>query len=336
MTKQELIEKVAATRGLPAGADEEGGGARSSTRCSPSSATTSSRAKVTRRATPRFTYPGFGTFTKKRKNGRTGRNPQTGAPIVIPPSITVSFQPGQELKAFLNRAPLKSQGLMPSCSSIRRPSSPICTFTSVAPWRRTSCGPSRTTPASSCRSSRTGTSASWSTPIRRRCRRSATTSTSCTSWTEKIQSSPAAIERSIYEVIGKEYRSSRVSTIELRFNPMKRNVGGERDLDYIIAAALRGMDRACLDYGVKAGLIFCLAREFEYDLNEILVQEGREVARPRRHRHRPRRARAAHARARRRRRSLSRPVRARARRGPGDDGAHRRDHAHRAPRACWR
>ena len=84
-------------------------------------------------------------------------------------------------------------------------------------------------------------------------------------WTEKIQSSPAAIERSIYEVIGKEYRSSRVSTIELRFNPMKRNVGGERDLDYIIAAALRGMDRACLDYGVKAGLIFCLAREFEYD-----------------------------------------------------------------------
>ncbi|MCU1277133.1 MAG: adenosine deaminase, partial [bacterium] len=93
-------------------------------------------------------------------------------------------------------------------------------------------------------------------------------------WTERIQSSPAAIERSIYEVIGKEYRSSRVSAIELRFNPMKRNVGGERDLDYIIAAALRGMDRACLDYGVKAGLIFCLAREFEYEPNEILVRKA--------------------------------------------------------------
>ena len=93
-------------------------------------------------------------------------------------------------------------------------------------------------------------------------------------WTEKIQSSPSAIERSVYEVIGKEYRSSRVSTIELRFNPMKRNVGGERDLDYIIAAALRGMDRASLDYGVKAGLIFCLAREFEYDLNEIIVRKA--------------------------------------------------------------
>ena len=81
-------------------------------------------------------------------------------------------------------------------------------------------------------------------------------------WTEKIQSSPVAIERSIYEVIGKEYRCSRVTQIELRFNPMKRNLGGERDLDHIIHAALRGMDRACLEYGVRAGLIFCLAREF--------------------------------------------------------------------------
>ncbi len=93
-------------------------------------------------------------------------------------------------------------------------------------------------------------------------------------WTEKIQSSPSAIERSVYEVIGKEYRSSRVSQIELRFNPMKRNLGGERDLDYIIAAAVRGMERACLAYGVKAGLILCLAREFDYALNEIIVKKA--------------------------------------------------------------
>src|ERR1700733_4917945 len=93
-------------------------------------------------------------------------------------------------------------------------------------------------------------------------------------WTEKIQSSPAAIERSVYEVIGKEFRSSNVSLIELRFNPMKRNLDGERDLDHIIHAALRGMDRACLDYGVQAGLIFCLAREFPLELNEILVKKA--------------------------------------------------------------
>src|SRR5262249_11449988 len=93
-------------------------------------------------------------------------------------------------------------------------------------------------------------------------------------WTEKIQSSPAAIERSVYEIIGKEFRSSNVSLIELRFNPMKRNLNGERDLDHIIHAALRGMDRACLEYGVRAGLIFCLAREFPLELNEIIVKKA--------------------------------------------------------------
>ncbi len=93
-------------------------------------------------------------------------------------------------------------------------------------------------------------------------------------WTEKIQSSPSAIERSVYEIIGKEYRSSRVTQIELRFNPMKRNLNSELDLDHIIHAALRGMDRAMLEYGVKAGLIFCLAREFDHSLNAILVEKA--------------------------------------------------------------
>ncbi len=92
--------------------------------------------------------------------------------------------------------------------------------------------------------------------------------------TEKIQSSPMAIERSVYEIIGKEYRGSNVNQIELRFNPMKRNLNSELDLDHIIHAALRGMDRACLEYNVKAGLIFCLAREFTVELNEIMVDKA--------------------------------------------------------------
>ncbi|HXX30742.1 MAG TPA: adenosine deaminase [Myxococcaceae bacterium] len=93
-------------------------------------------------------------------------------------------------------------------------------------------------------------------------------------WTEKIQSSPMAMERSIYEVIGKEYRGSRVSQIELRFNPMKRNLHAELDLDHIIHASLRGMDRAVLEYDVKAGLIFCLAREFDHALNAIILDKA--------------------------------------------------------------
>lgn len=93
-------------------------------------------------------------------------------------------------------------------------------------------------------------------------------------WTEKIQSSPAAIERSVYEIIGKEYRGSCVTQMELRFNPMKRNLGSELDLDHIIQAAIRGMDRAALEYGVQIGLIFCLAREFDARLNEIILEKA--------------------------------------------------------------
>jgi adenosine deaminase len=93
-------------------------------------------------------------------------------------------------------------------------------------------------------------------------------------WTELIQSSPIAVERAVYEVIGGAYRKNNVTTMELRFNPMKRNRGGEQDLDHIIAAAVRGMDRATLEYPVKPGLIFCLDRAFPYELNEILCEKA--------------------------------------------------------------
>jgi adenosine deaminase len=93
-------------------------------------------------------------------------------------------------------------------------------------------------------------------------------------WTELIQSSPLAVERSVYEVIGGAYRKNNVTTMELRFNPMKRNRGGEQDLDHIIAAAVRGMDKATLEYPVKPGLLFCLDRAFPFELNEILVEKA--------------------------------------------------------------
>ncbi|HLA17401.1 MAG TPA: hypothetical protein VJZ72_10925, partial [Candidatus Limnocylindrales bacterium] len=82
------------------------------------------------------------------------------------------------------------------------------------------------------------------------------------------------VERSVYEVIGGAYRKNNVTTVELRFNPMKRNRGGEQDLDHIIAAAIRGMDRASLEYPVRPGLIFCLDRAFPYELNEIIAEKA--------------------------------------------------------------
>ena len=93
-------------------------------------------------------------------------------------------------------------------------------------------------------------------------------------WTELIQSSPIAMERAVYEVVGGAYRKNNVTTTELRFNPMKRNRGGEQDLDQIIAAAVRGMDRAVLEYPIRPGLIFCLDRGFSYEMNEIIAEKA--------------------------------------------------------------
>ena len=94
-------------------------------------------------------------------------------------------------------------------------------------------------------------------------------------WTELIQSSPLAVERSVHAAIGGAYRSQRITTFELRFNPMKRNRGGERDLDHIIMAAVRGLDIASLEYPqVRAGLILMMDRTFDERQNQIIVEKA--------------------------------------------------------------
>jgi adenosine deaminase len=94
-------------------------------------------------------------------------------------------------------------------------------------------------------------------------------------WTELIQSSPLAVERSVHGAIGGAYRSQGITSLELRFNPMTRNRGGERDLDHIILAAVRGLDRASLEYPqVRAGLILMMDRTFTAEQNSIIVEKA--------------------------------------------------------------
>jgi len=47
----------------------------------------------------RASLVGFGTFTVGRRKARTGRNPQTGAPIAIPARRVVRFTTGKLLKS---------------------------------------------------------------------------------------------------------------------------------------------------------------------------------------------------------------------------------------------
>jgi len=94
-------------------------------------------------------------------------------------------------------------------------------------------------------------------------------------WTELIQSSPDAIEQSVHQIIGGGYRKCNITTMELRFNPMKRNRGGERDLDHIISGAIRGMERAELEYpAVRAGLIIMMDRTLTFEQNEIIARKA--------------------------------------------------------------
>ena len=45
---------------------------------------------------------GFGTFSTRARDGRTGRNPRTGAPVEIDAKRVPYFKPGKEMRDRLN------------------------------------------------------------------------------------------------------------------------------------------------------------------------------------------------------------------------------------------
>ena len=102
MTKAELIESIYKKKGLPANLTKK-----AVTEIVESVfeeiADYFVKQRVTKNGNPKFTYPGFGTFTKKKRGARKGRNPQTGEAIKIPASVSLSFSPGTQLKARLNK-----------------------------------------------------------------------------------------------------------------------------------------------------------------------------------------------------------------------------------------
>jgi DNA-binding protein HU-beta len=47
-------------------------------------------------------WPGFGSFSTTKRDARTGRNPQTGAPVNIAASTAMKFTSSSTLKSALN------------------------------------------------------------------------------------------------------------------------------------------------------------------------------------------------------------------------------------------
>jgi DNA-binding protein HU-beta len=58
---------------------------------------------LTLKKSGKVTLVGFGTFSVSSRKARTGRNPQTGAPLKIPAKKVTKFVAGLELKKAVNR-----------------------------------------------------------------------------------------------------------------------------------------------------------------------------------------------------------------------------------------
>lgn len=97
-------------------------------------------------------------------------------------------------------------------------------------------------------------------------------------YTEMVQSSPTAVEKCVYEAFSLSYRKANVRLLELRFNPVKRNLDGFYDLDKIIFSAIIGMKKATMIYPIVGGLIVCMDRTFPPELNAIIAKKASRFA----------------------------------------------------------
>ena len=101
MTKAELIDRIARSRELPPDITKK---------CIAQVldlafgelADYFTKAKVKRSSNPRFTFPGFGTFSKKKRSARKGVHPRTLEPIHIDAFFTLDFRPSGELRDSAN------------------------------------------------------------------------------------------------------------------------------------------------------------------------------------------------------------------------------------------
>ena len=51
----------------------------------------------------KIVLPGFGSFRIRRRDSRTGRNPKTGAGVLVPAKRVPHFKAGKELRELINR-----------------------------------------------------------------------------------------------------------------------------------------------------------------------------------------------------------------------------------------
>jgi adenosine deaminase len=92
---------------------------------------------------------------------------------------------------------------------------------------------------------------------------------------DKLSSGSHAVEQATYHTMTGAYHKQNITLMELRNNPLKHNKDGEFELDHVIMAMLRGMERALLECRkLSVGLIFIMAREFPVEKNAIIIEKA--------------------------------------------------------------
>lgn len=92
---------------------------------------------------------------------------------------------------------------------------------------------------------------------------------------DRLSSGTHAVEAATYHTMSGAYRSNGITLMELRTNPMKHNMHAEVDLDHLTMAMIRGMERALLEHkNLSAGIIYCIAREFNVEQNAIIIEKA--------------------------------------------------------------
>jgi DNA-binding protein HU-beta len=102
MTKAELIARVAARKDLPKGLTKK-----LVAHLIEAAFTELGdyfiQARVGGNKPARFSWPGFGTLSKRKRNQRQVRNPRDGSFLTIPAQATVTFAVSQDLKDLMNQ-----------------------------------------------------------------------------------------------------------------------------------------------------------------------------------------------------------------------------------------
>lgn len=166
MTKAELIERIARSRNLPPDITKKDIAAILGIAFE-ELAGYFAKAKVTRSSAPRFTFPRFGTFTKKKRPARRGVNPRTLEPMQIDASCTVDFKASKELRDQMNGSVGRTATKAKAKAPTRGASKPSTRTTAKSTSKPSTKSSSKTAGKSSSKSTTKRSTKSTSTSTRR-------------------------------------------------------------------------------------------------------------------------------------------------------------------------